>query len=347
MVLSYLIIEVLKRHSSEKKQDDTRPLNQADILHFLQKDYPHLSGELTTKKVRRTIEKMVAQESTLSDQYKILHFHEKNGRITGYWIKNNISDPELKFLIDSVMYGNIINTRNAQDLAGRIQGLSGKNLCNLTPYVSGAFGKQKYLPNIDVLENVNLIMLAQTKQRKIQFQLNAFTVRHGEIKLSPIKKHTVSPLEILLHSGRYYLIAAYDNTDKVYFFRVDLMTDIRRLDNDRARSREEFAVLKDFQRDRFMLKHPVMYGEQEKRFKLKIEKSHFTQLVDTFSDSLQILPGSDTRDTIEVAVSASEEAMRLWLLQYGDIAEALDIDSAFADKMRKRIEILRKKYEHI
>ena len=135
---------------------------------------------------------MVVQESALPDPCKTLRFHEKNGRITGYWVTNALSDPELKFLIDSVMYG-----------------------------------------------------------------------------------------------GR------------------------------------------------------------EKRFKLRVKRACFTQLVDTFSHSLIMIPGSDTAtaDTVDVLVNASEEAMRLWLLQYGDIAEALDMDSEFAGKMRESIEILQKKYE--
>lgn len=345
MELSYLIIEVLKRHSSEKKQYDTRPLNQAEILYFLQKDYPHLSDEITEKKVRRAVEKMVAQESALPDPYKTLRFHEKNGRITGYWVANTLSDLELKFLIDSVMYGTIINTQNAQSLAKRLQGLSGKALRELTKYASGAFGKQKYLPDIDVLENVNSIMQAQRKQRKVQFQLNAFDVQDDQIVLSPTEKHTVSPLDVFLHNGRYYLAAAYNNSNTVYFFRVDLMTDICQQDGERARKRDDFAALKDVRRDHFMLKHPVMYGGREKRFKLRIKRKYFTQLVDTFSHSLTILPGSDTADTVDVLVDAIDEAMRLWLLPYGDIAEVLDMDSEFAGKMRKSIEILRKKYE--
>ncbi len=319
MELSYLIVESLKRHSSEKKLQDTHPLNQKELLHSLQEDYPHLSDEITKKKVRQALEKMTAQESELPDQCKTLRFHEKNGRITGYWVANTLSDPELKFLIDSVMYGNIINTGNARSLAKRIQSLSGKSLHELTRYASGAFGRQKYLPDIDVLENVNSIMQAQLKQRKVQFQLNVFDVKDGRIELSPAKEHTVSPLEIFLHGGRYYLAAAYDDTDKVYYFRMDLMTKIRQLDGDRARSREEFPALKGFQRDSFMLKHPVMYGGLEKRFTLRVEKDYFTQLVDTFSHSLEIIPGSSTADTVDVSVKASDEAMRLWLLQHGDI----------------------------
>lgn len=344
MELSYLIIEVLKRHSSEKAQGDTHPLNRTEILGFLQKDYGHLSEEITAKKVRRAVEEMAAQEAVLPEQCRMLRFHRKNGRITGYWTANDISDPELKYLIDCVVYGNIINTQNAQSLAKRLQGLSGKNLYNLTPYASGAFGSQKYLPDIDVLENVNVIMRAQMKQVKIKFRLNVFDAKDGRIVLSPVKEHIVSPIEIVLHSGRYYLVAAYNDGDKLYFFRVDLMDRIRLLKGKKAKKMDDFAQLKDFQRSSFMLRHPVMYGGREKWFKLRVERAHFTQVVDTFSSALKILPGSDTGDTIDVEVYASEEAMRLWLLQYGDIVEALDIDSELAAKLQRSIEILQKKY---
>ncbi len=84
MELSYLIMEVLKRYSSEKKSEDTHPLNQKQILDLLQKDYPYLSDEITKKKVRTALEEMVAQESVFPDRDKLLHFHRKNGRIIGY-----------------------------------------------------------------------------------------------------------------------------------------------------------------------------------------------------------------------------------------------------------------------
>ena len=123
--LSYMIVEVLKRRSSEKNT-----LNQAQLLQCLQSDYPHLSEEITEKKVRSALEKMIAQESTLPDKSKALRYTDAR-RKKQYWTGNSLSDTELKFLIDSVVYSNIINTQNARSLAKRIQGLSGKRLRNL------------------------------------------------------------------------------------------------------------------------------------------------------------------------------------------------------------------------
>lgn len=61
-----------------KKRQDTHPLNQTGTLHFLQKDYPHLSDKITGKKVRWAVEKMAAHESALPDLCKTLRFHKKH-----------------------------------------------------------------------------------------------------------------------------------------------------------------------------------------------------------------------------------------------------------------------------
>ena len=118
MGLSYMIVEVLRKHSSE-----TNTLNQKQILKFLQDDYDHLKEEITPKKVRSSLEKMMMQEATLSEEDRVLCYTDAE-RKRRYCTNNSISDAELKFLIDSVMYGNIINTKNARSLAKRLQGLS-------------------------------------------------------------------------------------------------------------------------------------------------------------------------------------------------------------------------------
>ena len=338
-----MIIEVLKRYASEKKQYGTEPLNQAQILAFLKADYPLLAEEITVTKLKRALEKIVAQESGLPDRSKVLRYHKRSRRITGYWTANSLSDPELKFLIDSVMYGNIINTPKAQNLARRIQGLSGKNLKNITPYVTGSYGKQKYRESIDVLENVNAIMNARAARRKIDIILNVYRLSNDEIKLCPKGEYTVSPLEIVLHEERYYLLAAFDGKNRLYYFRIDLMNYIHQRE-DRARLPEEFPELRNFQRDQFMRSHPVMYDGEVRTFRIKIHKDSLTRAVDTFGDSLTVVPDSETKDTVDLQVDASTGAMKYWLLQHGDIAQALDLDPAFADELRESVNALQEMY---
>ena len=332
MELSYMIVEVLKRHSSEKNT-----LNQTQLLRRLQDDYPHLAKEITEKKVRSALEKMTAQEIALPEEARALRYTDAK-RKKQYWTGNSLSDVELKFLIDSVVYSNIIGTQNARSLAKRIQGLSGKRLRELTPYASGAFGEQKYTAGIDVLKNVEAIAAAQEEGRKIRFNLNVFSVQNRKIELRPTKEHTVSPLETVLHSGRYYLLACYDN-DRIYSFRVDLMTDIRQTADP---ARRDVPALKNFRRDAFVLQHPVMYTGRVRRFTLRVSKDSLTQIVDSFSNAVTVVPGGETEDTVDLWVDASDGAMKYWLLRYGDIVEAVNMPEDFAAELKNSVELLAK-----
>ena len=334
MELSYMIVEVLRKHSSE-----TNTLNQKQILKYLQDDYDHLKEEITPKKVRSSLEKMMMQEATLSEEDRVLCYTDAE-RKRRYWTNNSISDAELKFLIDSVVYSNIINTKNARSLAKRLQGLSGARLKRLTPYASGAFGRQRYTTGIDVLKNVEDLTAAQAAGRKISFVLNVYTVQNGKLKLCPKNEYTVSPLETVLQNGRYYLLACFDS-GKIYSFRVDLMTNIRRTEET---ARRDVPALKGFRRDAFMLQHPEMYGDRVRRFTLRVRQESLTQIADTFSDAVTIIPGSGTEDTVDLRVDAVDGAMKHWLLRYGDIVEAVDMPEDFAAELKKSVEALSKKY---
>lgn len=334
MELSYMIVEVLKKYSSKENA-----LNQTQLLERLRGDYPHLEDEITQKKVRSALEKMIAQESALPDESKALRYTSAE-RKKRFWTSNSLCDVELKFLVDSVVYSNIINTQNARNLAKRIQGLSGKRLRDLTPYASGAFGKQKYIAGIDVLKNAETITAAQDAGRKVSFSLNVYTVQNGKIVLHPANEHTVSPLTMVLHSGRYYLLACYDS-DRIYNFRVDLMTDVRQAAEP---ARHNVPALKSFRRDAFVLQHPMLYAGQVRHFTLRVRKDSLTQIVDTFSDSAMVVPGSETEYTVDLRVDASDGAMKHRLLQYGDIVEAVNMPEDFADELKQSVEALSKKY---
>lgn len=56
MELSYLIMEVLKKHSSERKLEDIHSLNQKEIFNLLQKDFSGFK-DITEKKVRAALAK--------------------------------------------------------------------------------------------------------------------------------------------------------------------------------------------------------------------------------------------------------------------------------------------------
>ena len=149
MLITLCILETLKRCSSEEVTSETHPMTQKEIRKKIEEDYPLLSETVTAKKVRTRLEELIAAEMELKEEEnRAIGYHEEVGEKrtirTRYYLKNAISDMELKYLVDSVMYGKIFNTEQAEDLAHRIQNMSGKKLKNMTPYVNSTFGKQRY-----------------------------------------------------------------------------------------------------------------------------------------------------------------------------------------------------------
>lgn len=353
MELSVAIIEVLKEFSSETKTAQTGPMSLADIQRRLvmkfgdtdktseeitEKDWP------TRKMVRTSMADLLVMEELLPNEQRTIRFSEsetKEGivRRTNYYYANAITDAELKFLLDSTLYSSIINQKHANRLAKNIQNLSGKHLKDMTQYAA-VFGETRYSPSNDVLSNVELLMQALGKS-KVTFQLNVYST--GK-RLVPAKKEhdTVNPHYVVMGSGRYYLLATYDNSEKVYYFRVDLMTDIR-ITKEPSVGREKIPELKNgIDWSKYMFQHPYMVTGTVERIKLRIKKEHFTQIIDWFGTDIRVL--SETGDTVDVEVRACEKAMKYWLLSYGESVEALNMTPGFAEEMREAAKIIYEKY---
>jgi len=59
---------------------------------------------------------------------------------------------------------------------------------------------------------------------------------------------------------------------------------------------------------------------------------------------LRLLPNSETDQTVDVSVETAAGSMERWLVRFGDILTAIDLDQDFAENLRKRVKTLWKKY---
>lgn len=145
---------------------------------YLIEDFPdkHRDKPITYKRVRRALRHMTDSELSKEDKDKsICYALDRKGGKSNYWTPKSISDVELKYLIDSVMYSKIFNSETAQDFAGRIQQLSGKNLYHITRNAKGnVFGKQRLTIDVNVLENIQIIMDAKEKDAFIRFNWSVY-----------------------------------------------------------------------------------------------------------------------------------------------------------------------------
>ncbi len=369
MDLSFYIIDVLRRFAGPPLggKGGRHPLNKAEITKKLEETFPALEGKLLregqteSRVVRVALKRMAENQFDLPEENWFLRCVYNDGetgplprpgkgrRIIGYWAPEpeGFRDEELRFLIDSVMYSGILSNEVAQSLAKRLQKLGGKELHRITPYTSGGFGARRsdVLSDTDLWQNLRVIQEGIQKQRQISFQLCVYRLKGGRVVLFPESEHTLSPVELVLHNGRYYLLGAYDKSDNVYFSRVDLMKKVELKGADfPGRDRRNVPALRSFWRGSYQRKYPIMFGREIQRFRLRCDKEHLTQVVDTFGESLRLLPNTETAETVDVEVEASEGAMERWILSQGDYLQVVNPDKDFLERLRQQIGLLEEKY---
>lgn len=347
------LIKTLKRYTSKDKTLETRPLKRTEIRRKMEQDYPE--ELITDKMVRKRLDAIIECEESLPESEKTVCYETycvkgKNGseepeeRKTNFYYNNNISDVELKYLVDSIMYGKIFNSEQAQNFAKRVQGLSGKNLVDITPYANNSFGRNRFTLETDVLQNVDKILVAIQKKKYISFEWNVYDVENGKVILNYLNVRTAKPMKLILNDGRYFVLVHYQDSTKVYTYSVDLMKNIEMIDlSDKGKDKKELQD--NFERASYILKRPYNFGGEIKSYKLRVNRELFSRVVNTFSYEIKVLRGTQTEETVDVRVSASEKGMLYWLLHHYDVAELIDnTDEELEQDLKDAVEKLYKRY---
>lgn len=344
MNLRKYLIELLKNNTGEDKNSkEIKTMQQNEIYEKLHADYP----DITLKKVRTCLKNLVEEEANLPDEEKTICYEERYGRKTNYYYNKSstdISDVELKYLIDSIMYGKIFNSKQAKSFAKRVQNLSGKNLKDITPYVNDSFGRQRFTLETDVLQNIDIILKAIKSGQCISFSWNVYDIVNGKVETREIYRATVKPIRLILNEGRYCAHVRYEKGRKIYTYNVDLMKKIRVVPGFQDGIREE-EIQRNFERAEYLLQTPYNFGGEIKTYKLRVQKEYFSRLVNTFSYGIKIIDGTETEKTVDVRIKATKRGMVYWLLHHYDVAELIENkDEELGKELRDAVESLYERY---
>ena len=356
MKLILAIIYVLKNYSSQDIEIDKHPMKLKEVhervyqffhdgndLSMADKDKP---GTIfpTRRQVQYAMEEILEYEAHLNfNERTIFYKTRSDGNKTDYYYKDNsFTNYQLKFLIDSALNSRFINPEESNEVAEKISKLAGKDLKSITAYLP-TFGNLKTSQSVDVFSNMRLLNEAIEHNRKVSFKLNVYQT---DLNLHTLDKvHEVNPHYIIMGNNKYYLIATYNGTDKCYYHRIDLMSNIKILDIHKTMDTNSYRELKDgYNIAKYINEHPYMIGGEVRNIELKVDKYYFTHIVDWFGTNIKVLKETETETTINVIVRASVNAMQYWLLQYGEIVEAVNVNNELRKKLKHAAEIIYKKY---
>ena len=175
-------------------------------------------------------------------------FLKKNESITGYWYEKKMTEDipgEFpRFLADAVIYSKVLSPEFKPQYYENLQNIFGVGqVKNMTDFMNAIVEYMPYSENedggINVMKNVLDIQQAIDKKKKIKFKLATYRYKDGKLQLLPIgdSDRCVSPFQIMMNNGRYYLMAKNKKIlDKkgFLFYRIDLMDEIEILNNQRS-----------------------------------------------------------------------------------------------------------------
>ncbi len=307
-MLNMLILEILKDYT-----DDNHRLTQQDIIQLLEKNYGMTCD-------RRSVKANIDSLKELG--YDIATYK-------GYCLLGReFADEELRLLIDSVLSSKFVSKEQARRLVGKLVKQGNRYFHAKVRHIAN-LPELRHSDNKLVMFNIDVLNDAIEKKRQVKFIYNAYNT---SFKLVPKRKepYIVSPYQMVICNGWYYLLCNTDKHDNVSHYRIDKMKDVKILD----KPVKDKSLVDDFANGynlpKHMAEHIYMFGGDSIEFKFRTKKDLMDQLVDWFGKdfSVELLNAVDMLVTVKCNVGA----MKYWTLQYIEHIEILE-PAFFRDKI--------------
>ena len=281
--------------------------------------------------------------------------NKKGTYITGYWYdekdgeEGGSSKYLARFLSDAVIYSKVLNPEYKPEYYSSLQRLFGtgqvkelntfsRKIVDLKPYSAEG--------GIDVMENILIVQKAIDMQKKIEFKLGVYRYTSDgtiELDIENSKVRCVSPLQIMMSNGRYYVIAKNERkstTQDFLFYRIDLMEEIE-IKETKRRDVQGQVEWKNPQK--FLISNPFFYSGEKEDIVIGFEEQQITQVVDWFGTEENGLfeclgtyymekTEKGKTSTVEVEMvklkfpKVNVMAFSFWVMQYMDCVEILEGD---------------------
>ena len=318
------LLLVLQKHTTPQ-----HPLKNGQLIEILQQEY---GISITPNTLRGHLARLDELGYSIST-------YQENGK--GVYLEPagpEYEDEEIRVLVDGVLTSRYVTANHARSLIQRLTGLASRNFPKQLSHIH-PINDWNHRENQSFFLNLGDLTEAVSQWKFVEFYYCDVST-DGKLVRKRRKKDCVIPLSVVCTHGQYYLIARYPKAaaDRVFHFRIDRMTDVKKL-NLAVPETERTA----FDLAKYAAEHHFMYGGRIVPVVLRMPVSLAGDVLDHFGQRARMRDQGD--GTMEVHLSATEEGMRFFALQYGASGcEVLSPPSLREQITRDAKEIL-KRYE--
>ena len=250
----------------------------------------------------------------------------KSKAFSYYVASRDFQLPELKLLVDAVQCSKFITPRKTNELIHKLEGLTSKHEARGLQRQVYVSGRVKTM-NESIYYNTDIIHTAILSSKKISFKYFEWVIDFGQSKAVQKvfkrkgKSYVVSPWALTWNDENYYLVA-YDDKEKLRkHFRVDKMSGIEVLEEERAGD----DIFYEFDMGEYCKKHFDMFGGNEAEVKIIFENDLIGVVVDRFGSDLFIVREDERHFKAVIKVEVSPTFMG-WILSFGSRAKIISPD---------------------
>lgn len=352
-VKPYVVLQYLLKHS-----DENNTVTAYDIVDYLQ-DHG-ISAE--RRSIYRDIEEInkvslmleedctiyEAEEMLLDDEDNELKLVVYDKAKKGFYVRQRHFDlNDIRLLAESIYSAKFLTEGQAKRLVDVVcEFVSEKQAEKIT---HNAFLTDRVKTNNkSVLNNISIINEAMSKEiegekhipEKISFKYLKYSIDDmgKQVERGHGAKYTVSPFQLLINDGNYYLLAFDDYSKDMRTYRIDRMKNV----SFTGEPREGEEVFKEIDLKTYTQRVFSMFGGEQKRVTLRFINPLLDTVVDRFGTAGVLYSKVDDRHfTVTAKVEISNQFFG-WLLGFGKKVKVIapdDITEQFKAYLNKIIEM--------
>ena len=329
LVILY-ILDILQKYTDEEHR-----LSQKEIQDILKREY-----EMTVdrKAVKRNLLNLIEYESNIeyrevsrkdifrkkdsvsykgTSDFADKEISEDDLLWTDFYLKQKFTNEELRLLIDSLLFSKHIPYSQAKELIKKLESLSNIYFKSCSQYIYPL--PVERTDNKQVFYNIAILDDAIRKKKKVLFEYAEY---HTDKKMhlkkredGSVREYIITPYQMAVQEGKYYLICNYDKYDDISNYRVDRIRNIQILEE----KGKPFETLKwsghqPMNLNEYMKEHVYMYSSENAFVKFRIVKAMVSDVIDLFGKDVKFSEETDTH--VSVSVHVNERAAEQFAKNY-------------------------------
>ena len=304
------LYKILERYS-----DEEHVLTMREIIERFKSDYG-------MKIDRRTVYSSIDILHTLG--YEISEYDKRR---QGYYLMTRLFEPsEIRLMMDAVYSQKSIPQKQTNDLIEKLQSICSVHQRKHYRYLFSVEGEKK-TQNRSVFFSIDSLDTAIARRMKVDFTYMQYGL---DKRLHPRRKerYVVSPYGMVCDNQNYYLICIKEGKTEPSYYRIDLMKDIRILDEpvDVPPSKVDITTAR---------KTVYAFAGQPVDIHLRCKNSAIGGVVDEFGTGVRITP--DGSEHFLAKIKAAPQGVLYWTMQYLGEIEIIEP----AEMREKAIEMIR------